>query len=166
MAFRALSRLALLALPIGLACALPSPVAANEICAAEIQPMMRRHQEVMQATQRAMPRGQPRTFEAARANAQRACGALGNAQASFVRLQTWVTANREFCSLPDQMVNDVARGLANVRRSRTQACNAVGQIDRQRRQAEARAAQGGDSNPFAPNAARRPQLDLRTPGAL
>ena len=64
---------------------------------------------------------------------------------------------------PEQILNDVNTGMTNVSRNRTQACNGVAQLERQRRQAEAG---GGGANPFAPNAGRRPQLDLRTPGAL
>lgn len=143
---------------------LAAPARANEICAAEFQPLIQQHQQVMQEVNRGIPRGQPRNFEQARARAQTACRLLGNAQTSFTRLQAWVASNRDFCQLPENIVRDVNTGLANVRRNRTQACNAVGQLDRQRRQAEAGGQLG--ANPFAPNAARRPQLDLRTPGAL
>lgn len=136
--------------------------AANEICQAEFQPLIAAHQEVMKQTQAAMPRGRPSTFEQAKANAQRACQALTNAQNSFRRLQQWVANNADFCRLPEQIVNDVSTGLTNVTRNRTQACNGVAQLERQRRQAEA----GGGGSPFAPSAGRRPQLDLRTPGAL
>jgi hypothetical protein len=145
------------------AIAAAAPAAANEICQAEFQPLIAAHQEVMKQTQAAMPRGRPTSFEQARANAQRACSALTNAQASFRRLQQWVATNADFCRLPEQVVNDVNTGVTNVTRNRTQACNGVAQLDRQRRQAEAG---GGAANPFAPNAGRRPQLDLRTPGAL
>lgn len=134
---------------------------ANEICQAEFQPMIAAHQEVMKQTQAAIPRGRPTTFEQAKANAQRACQALTTAQASFRRLQQWMTTNADFCRLPEQIINDVNTGVANITRNRTQACNGVAQLERQRRQAEA-----GGGNPFAPNAGRRPQLDLRTPGAL
>lgn len=134
---------------------------ANEICQNEFQPLIQAHQEVMKQTQAAIPRGRPTTFDQARSNAQRACQALTTAQTSFRRLQKWVSDNADFCRLPEQIVNDVNTGLANVTRNRTQACNGVAQLDRQRRQAEA-----GGGNPFAPNAGRRPQLDLRTPGAL
>lgn len=136
-------------------------VVANEICQSEFQPLITAHQEVMKQTQAAMPRGRPSSFEQARSNAQRACSALTNAQASFRRLQQWMANNQDFCRLPEQMINDVNTGLTNVTRNRTQACNGVAQLDRQRRQAEA-----GGANPFAPSAGRRPQLDLRTPGAL
>jgi hypothetical protein len=135
---------------------------ANEICQAEFQPLVTAHQEVMKQTQAGMPRGRPTTFEQAKANAERACRLLTNARASFVRLQQWVQTNAEFCRLPEQIVNDVNTGVTNITRNRTQACNGVAQLERQRRQAEA----GGGANPFAPNAGRRPQLDLRTPGAL
>lgn len=134
---------------------------ANEICQAEFQPLVQAHQQVMQQTQAAMPRGRPTSFEQARSAAQRACNALGTAQASFEKLKNWLTTNQDFCRIPDQMVNDVNTGLANVQRNRRQACNGVAQLDRQRRQAEA-----GGANPFAPNVGRRPQLDLRTPGSL
>ncbi|WP_296577277.1 hypothetical protein [Phreatobacter sp.] len=134
---------------------------ANEICQAEFQPMIAAHQEVMKQTQAAIPRGRPTTFEQAIANAQRACQALTTAQTSFRRLQQWMTTNADFCRLPEQIINDVNTGVANITRNRTQACNGVAQLERQRRQAEA-----GGGNPFAPNAGRRPQLDLRTPGAL
>lgn len=134
---------------------------ANEICQAEFQPMIAAHQEVMKQTQAAIPRGRPTTFEQAKANAQRACQALTTAQTSFRRLQQWMTTNADFCRLPEQIINDVNTGVANITRNRTQACNGVAQLERQRRQAEA-----GGGNPFAPNAGRRPQLDLRTPGAL
>lgn len=137
------------------------PASANEICQNEFQPLLQGHQRVMQQTQAAMPRGRPTSFDQARANAQRACAALGNAQASFERLKKWVSDNADFCRLPETMLNDVTTGLANVSRNRTQACQGVATLDRQRRQAEA-----GGANPFAPQAGRRPQLDLRTPGAL
>lgn len=134
---------------------------ANEICQAEFQPLITAHQEVMKQAQAAIPRGRPSNFEQAKANAQRACAALTTAQTSFRRLQQWMTTNAEFCRLPEQIMNDVNTGVANITRNRTQACNGVAQLERQRRQAEA-----GGGNPFAPNAGRRPQLDLRTPGAL
>jgi len=138
--------------------AAPAPVRANEICAAEVQPLMQRHQSVMQATQAAMPRGLATTIDQARANATRACQALGNAQASFERLRAWMSNNADFCRIPDQMVAQVNTGLANVTRNRRQACAAVATIERQRRQLQA----GG--GPLGP---QRPQrLDLRTPGAL
>lgn len=136
---------------------------ANEICQAEFQPLINAHQEVMKQTQAGMPRGRPTTFEQAKANAERACRLLTNARASFVRLQQWMQNNAEFCRLPEQIINDVNTGVTNITRNRTQACNGVAQLERQRRQAEAG---GGGANPFAPNAGRRPQLDLRTPGAL
>lgn len=145
------------------ACLGAGPARANEICQAEFQPMIQAHQQVMQQTQAAMPRGRPTTFEQARGNAQRACAALGNAQASFRRLQKWLADNHEFCRIPEQMLNDVNTGLTNVTRNRTQACNGVAQLDRQRRQAEAG---GGGGGPFGAGPGRRPQLDLRTPGAL
>lgn len=136
-------------------------VRANEICQAEFQPLITAHQEVMKQTQASMPRGRPTTFEQAKANAQRACQLLTNARTSFLRLQQWVQNNADFCRLPEQIVNDVNTGVANITRNRTQACNGVANLERQRRQAEAAGA-----NPFAPSAGRRPQLDLRTPGAL
>ncbi|MCZ8313370.1 hypothetical protein [Phreatobacter sp.] len=154
--------LAATALAAGLA--MGGTVRANEICQAEFQPLVAAHQEVMKETQAGMPRGRPTTFEQAKANAERACRLLTNARASFLRLQQWMQNNADFCRLPDQIINDVNTGVTNITRNRTQACNGVAQIERQRRQAEA----GGDggANPFAPNAGRRPQLDLRTPGAL
>ncbi|WP_439573371.1 hypothetical protein [Phreatobacter sp.] len=154
-------RLSLLAVTVTGGILASGAVRANEICQAEFQPMIQSHQQVMQQTQAAMPRGRPTTFQQARASAQRACNALGNAQASFQKLKAWLATNQDFCRIPDQMVNDVNTGLANVTRNRQQACNGVAQLDRQRRQAEA-----GGGNPFAPNVGRRPQLDLRTPGAL
>jgi hypothetical protein len=154
-------RLSLLAATLAGALAASGTVRANEICQAEFQPLIQAHQQVMQQTQAAMPRGRPTSFEQARAAAQRACNALGNAQASFEKLKNWLATNQEFCRIPDQMVNDVNTGLANVQRNRRQACNGVAQLDRQRRQAEA-----GGGDPFSPNVGRRPQLDLRTPGAL
>jgi len=150
-----------------LACALlvgTGPLRANEICAAEFQPLIEKHQQVLQETQAAMPRGRPQNFDQARANAQRACRALGNTVSSFERLRTWVTNNQEFCGLPEQIGKDISTGLTNAQRNRTQACGAIAQMERARRQAEAGGGGGGD--PFNPSASRRPQLDLRTPGAL
>jgi hypothetical protein len=149
------------ALALVASAALVAPAGANEICETEFKPMIEAHQRVMQQTQAAMPRGRPTSFEQARANAQRACQALTTAQASFERLRKWMTDNADFCRLPEQALTDVNTGVTNISRNRTQACNGVAQLDRQRRQAEAAGA-----NPFAPNAGRRPQLDLRTPGAL
>lgn len=146
------------------ALAVAVPAKANEICQNEFQPLLQAHQRVMQQTQASMPRGRPSSFDQARANAQRACGALGTAQASFERLKKWVTDNADFCQLPASMVTDVNNGLANVTRNRHQACQGVAQLDRQRRQAEANG--GAGANPFGPGPGRRPQLDLRTPGAL
>jgi hypothetical protein len=137
------------------------PGHANEICQNEFGPLLQSHQQVMQETQASMPRGRPTTFEQARGNAQRACTALGKAVASFERIKKWVTDNGDFCRLPETMLAEVTTGLTNVQRNRKQACDGVATLDRQRRQAEA-----GGANPFAPNAGRRPQLDLRTPGAL
>lgn len=152
------------ALAAGAFCLAAGQAAANEICQAEFQPMIQAHQRVMQQTQASMPRGRPTNFDQARTNAQRACAALGNAQNSFKRLQKWLADNQEFCRIPEQMINEVNTGLTNVTRNRTQACNGVAQLDRQRRQAEAGG--GGGGGPFGAGPGRRPQLDLRTPGAL
>lgn len=155
------NKTALMALAVAGVIASGHGARANEICQAEFQPLITAHQEVMKQTQAGMPRGRPTTFEQAKANAQRACQLLTNARASFLRLQQWVQNNADFCRLPEQIVNDVNTGVTNITRNRTQACNGVANLERQRRQAEA-----GGGNPFAPNAGRRPQLDLRTPGAL
>lgn len=152
---------AFLALAVAGVLASAGAARANEICQSEFQPLIAAHQEVMKQTQASMPRGRPTTFEQAKANAQRACQLLTNARTSFLRLQQWVQNNADFCRLPEQVVNDVNTGVANITRNRTQACNGVANLERQRRQAEAAGA-----NPFAPGAGRRPQLDLRTPGAL
>ena len=155
------NRCLLLGLVAAGALATALPAAANEICQNEFQPMLQNHQRVMQQTQASMPRGRPSSFEQARGNAQRACNALGQAQASFERLKKWISDNQEFCQLPQSMVTDVTNGLTNVTRNRQQACNGVRQLERQQREGAAAGA-----NPFGAGPGRRPQLDLRTPGAL
>ncbi len=73
--------------------------------------------------------------------------------------------------LPPKVVSDVAAGNAAMKRNRTQACGAVAQLDKNKRQAEA----GGGGfppnfkagviadDPFNPRVVRRPQIDLTAP---
>ena len=109
---------------------------ANELCAGEFQALIAKHSEVMKQLAALKTNKEPKTFEEARANAQRACQGLAPAVASFERVQTWVNENKDFCMLPAKVVSDVAAGNASIKRNRAQACGALARLDKNRRQAE------------------------------
>ncbi len=149
-----------------------SASAQSNPCQDEFQALMTKHQEVMKSlSSLGNNKSKPANFDEARSRASKACAGLAPAVASFERINTWATNNKDFCQLPDKMLADVGQGLANMKKSRANACGAVSQLDAQKKKAEQAGAMGMPSlpggakagvianDPFNPRVLRRPQIE-------
>ena len=86
-------------------------------------------------------------FRAKRPTAGQACSTLGQLVAADSRMITWMNANKDWCQIPDQLVEQLKESSGQAVRSRTQACTAAksqqGQIARARAAQQRAADQGG-----------------------
>jgi hypothetical protein len=99
-------------------------------------------------------------FRNKRPTAAQACSTLGQLVSADGRLIKWLTDNKEWCQIPDQLIEQVQGSTGQASRSRNQACGAAknqqGQIARARA-AQARAQQGGGGAPAVGSGVRLPQ---------
>jgi hypothetical protein len=101
-------------------------------------------------------------FRNKKPTATQACSTLGQLVSADGRLIKWLTDNKEWCQIPDQLIEQVQGSTGQASRSRTQACGAAKnqqvQIARARA-AQARAQQGGGagSAPAVGSGVRLPQ---------
>jgi hypothetical protein len=91
-------------------------------------------------------------FQRRRPTPQQACSTLGSLVAADARLIKWLGENKDWCQIPDSVVEQVQASSGQAIRARGQACNAVKQqaamIARARAaQARAQAQQGGGGGP-------------------
>jgi hypothetical protein len=84
-------------------------------------------------------------FRQRRPTPQAACSTLSQLVSADARLSKWVDENKDWCQIPDEMVEQLKTGAGQAQRARGQACGAARQqasaIARAR--AQQRAAQGG-----------------------
>ncbi len=76
---------------------------------------------------------------------QQACSTLSQLVAADGKLGKWVDENKDWCQIPDQIVEQLKEGTGQAQRARGQACNAAKQQSAAiaRARAQQRAAQGG-----------------------
>lgn len=84
-------------------------------------------------------------FQKRRPTPQQACSTLSQLVAADGRMAKWVDENKDWCQIPDEVVEQLKTGSGQAQRARGQACGAARQqasaIARAR--AQQRAAQGG-----------------------
>lgn len=85
-------------------------------------------------------------FRNKKPTASQACSTLGQLVSADGKLVKWMTDNKDWCQIPDQLIEQVQGSTAQASRSRSQACGAAknqqAQIARARSN-QARAQQGG-----------------------
>jgi hypothetical protein len=104
-------------------------------------------------------------FAKKRPTADQACSTLGQLVAADRRLINWMTENKDWCQIGDEMITQAQASSGQAARSRGQACSAASQQRSQiakARAAQARAAQqqqagGGDRPAPVGSGVRLPQ---------
>ncbi len=98
-------------------------------------------------------------FRNKRPTAGQACSTLGQLVAADGKVLKWMTENKDWCQIPDALVEQLQTASGQVSRSRGQACTAAkNQVSQQARAraAQARAQQGGGAPPVG-SGVRLPQ---------
>jgi hypothetical protein len=99
-------------------------------------------------------------FRNKRPTAGQACSTLGQLVTADGNVLKWMTENKDWCQIPDALVEQLQTASGQVSKSRGQACSAAknqaSQIARARA-AQARAQQGGGGAPPIGSGVRLPQ---------
>ncbi len=99
-------------------------------------------------------------FRTKRPTPGQACTTLGQLVAADGNVLKWMTENKDWCQIPDALLEQLQTASGQVSRSRGQACaaakNQANQIARARA-AQARAQQGGGGPPAVGSSVRLPQ---------
>jgi hypothetical protein len=84
-------------------------------------------------------------FQKRKPTPQQACSTLGQLVAADARVGKWVDENKDWCQIPDQLVEQLKTGAGQAQRARGQACGAAKQQAAMvaRARAQQRAQQGG-----------------------
>ena len=92
-------------------------------------------------------------FRTKRPTAGQACSTLGQLVSADTRMISWMNENKDWCQIPDQLVEQLKESSGQAVRSRAQACTAAksqqGQIARARAAQQRAADQGGGGAPAA-----------------
>jgi hypothetical protein len=80
-------------------------------------------------------------FQRRRPTPQQACSTFSSLQAADRRVLAWMTENKDWCQIPDQLVEQLQSASGQIARVRGQACNAAAQSARLQAQARRQAAQ-------------------------
>lgn len=90
-------------------------------------------------------------FKNKRPSATQACSAFGNLVAAEAKMIKWMEENKDWCQIPDPLIDDLKKASAQGTKVRGQACSAA------KKEAQMRA-QGGAGGGGAPRpAVRLPQ---------
>ncbi len=98
-------------------------------------------------------------FRTKRPTAGQACSTLGQLVTADGNVLKWMTENKDWCQIPDSLVEQLQTAGGQVSKSRAQACSAAkNQVTQQARAraAQARAQQGGGAPPVG-SSVRLPQ---------
>jgi hypothetical protein len=91
-------------------------------------------------------------FQQRRPTPQAACSTLSQLVAADAKLSKWVGENKDWCQLPDEMVEQLQASTGQAQRARGQACGAARQqasaIARARAQQRAAQSGGGGQAPI------------------
>jgi hypothetical protein len=116
-------------------------------CQADFQKIMEPRQKIIERIN---------GFRSKRPTPGQACSTLGELVAADGKLIAWLTENKDWCQIPDQLIEQLQTASGQASRSRGQACtaakNQASQIARAR--AQQRAAQGA---PAVGSGVRLPQ---------
>jgi hypothetical protein len=129
-----------------------SAMAQGSNCAADFQKLMDPRMALVQRIN---------GFQSKRPTPQVACSTLGQLVAADGKLSKWVDENKEWCQIPDTVVEQLKTGAGQAQRARGQACGAAKQqaaaIARARAQARAAQGGGGGGAPPVGSGVRLPQ---------
>ena len=75
-----------------------------------------------------------------------ACGAFGKLLANGEQSLKWLDANKDWCQIPEQVVENLKQEHTKVKEIRGQACQAAAKLTQMEKQARQQQQQGG--NPF------------------
>ncbi len=95
-------------------------------------------------------------FRNKRPTATQACSTLGSLVAADRKLIAWMTENKDWCQIPDQLIEQVQGAAAQASRSRGTACQAAKNQANQVARARAQQ-QGAASAPAVGSGVRLPQ---------
>ncbi len=110
-------------------------------------------QKVMEPRQKLIDR--INGFRNKRPTATQACSTLGSLVAADRKLIDWMTENKDWCQIPDQLIEQVQQASGQASRSRANACQAA--KNQANQQARARSQQQGASAPAVGSGVRLPQ---------
>jgi hypothetical protein len=113
-----------------------SALAQQSSCATDFQKFMQPRQTLIERIN---------GFSKRRPTPQQACSTLNQLVAADGRLSKWVDENKDWCQIPEEMVEQLKTGAGQAQRARGQACGAAKQQAAMiaRARAQQRAAQGG-----------------------
>jgi hypothetical protein len=142
-------RLAAAALATGLCLAAGEAAAQAATCQTDFQKIMEPRQKLIDRIN---------GFRNKRPTAGQACSTLGQLVAADGKLIGWLNENKEWCQIPDQMIEQLQTASGQAARSRNQACQAAKNQSSQiaRARAQQRAAQSGGA-PQVGSGVRLPQ---------
>jgi hypothetical protein len=95
-------------------------------------------------------------FRTKRPTASQACSTLGSLVAADRKLIAWMTENKDWCQIPDQLIEQVQEASAQASRSRGTACQAAKNQANQMARARAQQ-QSGSAAPPVGSGVRLPQ---------
>ena len=72
-----------------------------------------------------------------------ACPRFRNLVSVETQMKNWMIKNKEWCSIPDQVIEDMKKGFSRTPQIAGQACNAAAQVGRMRQQQQQQARSGG-----------------------
>ncbi len=121
-------------------------LAQSASCQADFQKVMEPRQALIQRIN---------GFRNKRPTATQACSTLGSLVAADRKLIAWMTENKDWCQIPDQLIEQVQGAATQASRSRGTACAAA--KNQASQQARARAQQRGPSGPVVGSGVRLPQ---------
>lgn len=79
-----------------------------------------------------------------------ACGILRNLSAAEITLLNYMTANKDFCGVPDQAISNLSSGHAKTISFAGKACGVAAKVARMRKQAAQGGGGGGIAGPRPP----------------
>lgn len=124
--------------------------AQSSSCQADFQKIMEPRQKLIERIN---------GFRNKRPTAGQACSTLGQLVTADGKLMAWLGENKEWCQIPDALIEQLKEATGQASRSRGQACqaakNQASQIARAR--AQQRAAQQGGGAPPVGSGVRLPQ---------
>lgn len=125
-------------------------LAQQSSCATDFQKFMAPRQALIERVN---------SFQKKRPTPQQACGTLNQLVSADSRMSKWVDENKDWCQIPEQIVEQLKTGAEQAQRARGQACGVAKQqaamIARARAQQRA-AQQGGGGAPAVGSGVRLP----------